>query len=133
MPATSPYRTQAELVDETLANLGVRSAGQPTDPEDSLYVTEKLDSIVRKLAGLEIIYVADINNIPGAWFSDLADIVAGECAEKFGQNGPGLADMVNKGLGGAGPVPVGGGAAAKSLKQMNRGRPTGEVLRVEYF
>jgi hypothetical protein len=133
MPATSPYLTQAELVDETLANLGVKSAGQPTDPEDALYVTEKLDSIVRKLAGLDIVYVPDINNIPGAWFSDLADIVAGECAEKFGQNGAGLADMVNKGLGGAAGVPVGGGAAARSLKQMNRGRPTGEVLRVEYF
>ena len=130
---TSPYRTQADLIDETLANLGVKSAGQPTDPEDSSYVSEKLDSVVRKLAGLDIVYVPDINNIPGAWFSDLADIVAGECAEKFGQNGQGLADMVNKGLGGSGPVPVGGGAAARSLKQMNRGRPTFETLRVEYF
>ena len=130
---TSPYRTQADLVEKVLANLGVRSAGQPTDPEDSLYITEDLDSIVRMLAGLDIVYVPDINNIPGAWFSDLADIVAGECAVKFGQNGPGLADMVNKGLGGLGAVPVGGGAAARSLKQMNRGRPTFETLRVEYF
>lgn len=133
MPSYSPYRTKAELIDETLANLGVKSAGQPTDPEDFSYVDEKLDSIVRKLAGLEIVYVPDINGIPGAWFSDLADIVTGECAEKFGQTGQTLTDTVNKGLGGAGPVPVGGGAAARSLKQMNRGRPTGEILRVEYF
>ena len=137
LPSTSPYRTQADLINETLANLGVLSAGQTTDPEDYSYVQEKADSIVRKLAGLEIVYVPDINNIPGAWFSDLADIFAGECAEKFGVTGQNLADLVNKGLGGAvgpaGPVPVGGGAGARSLKQMNRGRPTGEVLRVEYF
>lgn len=137
MPATSPYRTQADLINEALANLGVLSAGQPTDPEDYNYVQEKLDAIVRKLAGLEIVFVPDVNNIPGAWFSDLADIVAGETATKFGMTGQALADLMNKGLGGAvgpaGPVPVGGGSAAKSLKQMMRGRPTGEVLRVEYF
>ena len=135
--AYSPYRTSADLINEALANLGVLSAGQPTDPEDYNYVQEKLDAIVRKIAGLEIIYVPDINNIPGAWFSDLADIVAGECASKFGVSGPALADLVNKGLGGAtgvaGPVRIGGGAAAMSLKQIMRGRYTGEVLRVDYF
>jgi hypothetical protein len=135
--AYSPYRTSADLVNEALANLGVLSAGQATDPEDVSYVSEKLDAIVRKLAGLEIVYVPDINNIPGAWFSDLADIVAGECASKFGSTGQNLADLVNKGLGGAagpaGPVRVGGGAAAMSLKQMQRGRPTYETLRVDYF
>lgn len=135
--AYSPYRNSADLINEALANLGVLSAGQPTDPEDYNYVSEKLDAIVRKLAGLEVVFVPDINNIPGAWFSDLADIVAGECASKFGATGQNLADLVNKGLGGAtgaaGPVRVGAGAAAMSLKQMMRGRPTGEVLRVEYF
>lgn len=136
-PPYSPFRTSTDLVNEALANLGVLASGQPTDPEDAAYVQEKLDAIVRKLAGLEIVFVPDINNIPGAWFSDLADIVAGECATKFGTTGQALADLVNKGLGGAvgpaGPVPVGGGSAARSLKQMMRARPTGEVLRVEYF
>jgi hypothetical protein len=131
------YRNSDDLIKEALANLGVLSAGQIVDPEDYNYVQEKLDAIMRKLAGLEIVYIADVNNIPGAYFSDLADIVAGETATKFGVTGQDLADMVNKGLGGAagsaGPVPVGGGAAARSLKQMGRGRPTGETLRVDYF
>lgn len=133
MPPTSPYRTQADLINEALANLGVLSAGQPTDPEDYNYVAEKLDAIMRKLAGLEVVFIADTNNIPGAFFSDLADIVAGETATKFGVTGAALADLVNKGLGGEAGVPVGGGSAARSLKQMQRARPTGEVLRVEYF
>jgi hypothetical protein len=129
----SPYRNQADLINEALANLGVLSAGQPTDPEDYNYVAEKLDAILRKLAALEIVFIADPNNIPGAFFSDLADIVAGETATKFGVTGAALADLVNRGLGGEAGVPVGGGAAARSLKQMQRARPTYEVLRVEYF
>ena len=38
--AYSPYRTSADLINEALANLGVLSAGQPTDPEDYNYVQE---------------------------------------------------------------------------------------------
>lgn len=133
MPPYSPYRTQADLITEVLANLGVLSAGQPIDPEDYNYVAEKLDAIMRKLAGLEIVYVADSNNIPGVFFSDLADIVAGEVATKFGTTGQALADLLNRGLGGAAGTEVGSGAAAKSLKQISRARPTHEILRVEYF
>lgn len=131
------WRTSTDLINEALANLGVLSAGQPTDPEDFAYVSEKLDAIVRKLAALEVVWIADVNNIPGAYFSDLADIVAGECATKFGATPDDVVTLVNRGLGGAvgsiGPVPVGSGTAAMSLKQMQRGRPTLEPLRTEFF
>lgn len=130
MSTTSPYRSSTDLVTEALSNLGVLSAGNPIDPEDFNWVNEKLDSIYRKLGGLEICYVPDPNNIPGAWFSDLADIVAGECASKFGLVGQEFTDKVNKGLGGAGPVAIGAGTAAMSLKIMTRGRPTYEALRI---
>lgn len=133
MAINSPYRSSADLVTEVLANLGVLSAGNPIDPEDFNYVNEKLDPIYRKLGGLEIVYVPDPNNIPGAWFADLADIVAGECASKFGLVGQEFADKVNKGLGGAAGVEIGAGTAAKSLKIMTRGRPTYEVLRMQNF
>lgn len=123
------WRTSQDLITETLANLGVLSAGQPVDAEDFNYVQEKLDAIVRKLAALEIVYIPDINNIPGAYFSDLADIVAGECATKFGATPDDYVKLVKQGLG----QPPGSGNAAMSLKQMNRGRPTGEVLPTEYF
>lgn len=133
MGITSPYRSSADLVSEALANLGVLAAGQPIDPEDFSNVNEKLDAIYRKLAGLEIVFVSDRDNIPGAWFADLADIVAGECASKFGLVGQEFIDKVNKGLGGVGGVEVGAGTAAKSLKIMNRGRPTYEVQRIQNF
>lgn len=133
MSTTSPYRTSTDLITEALANLGVLAAGQPIDPEDFNWIQEKLDSIYRKLGALEIAYVPDPNNIPGAWFADLADIVAGECASKFGLVGQELMDKINKGIGGSGGVEIGAGTAAKSLKIITRGRPTYEPLRIMNF
>lgn len=129
MPATplvsQPFRTSSDLILEALANLGVLAAGQTVAPEDFAYIETRLDAIFRKLGALEIVYVADPNNIPGEWFLDLAAIVAGECAAKFGA-GP---EFIQLGLG----VPPGAGAAAQSLQVMMRGRPTGEPLRVTCF
>lgn len=128
---TQPFRTYSDLILEALANMGVLSPGQSLAAEDFAYVEEKLDSIFRRLGALEIVYVADPNNIPGEWFSDLADIVAGECATKFGAD---VATLKAAGLGGPpSPVPLCAGAAAQSLRMMLRGRPTGEVLRTEVF
>jgi hypothetical protein len=133
MAINSPYRSSADLVSEALSNLGVLSAGNPIDVEDFNWVNEKLDAIFRQLAGLEIAYVPDPDNIPGAWFAPLADIVAGECASKFGLVGQELMDKKNLGLGGAGQVPIGAGTAAMALKIMTRGRPTYEPLRITNF
>ena len=130
---SQPYRTSADLVLEALANLGIIAVGQTVSPEDFSAVNSKIDGIFRKLAALEIVYVADGGNIPGEWFNDLADIVAGECAMKFGAAGDTLGMLINRGLGGFGGVPVGAGAAAQSLKIINRGRPTGEPLRTVSF
>jgi hypothetical protein len=123
------WRTTVDLVTEVLANLGVLSAGQPTDVEDYQYVAEKLDAIFRLLAGLEIVYIADANNIPGVYFSPLADIVAGETATKFGVTAQDLDMLISKGLG----KPPGTGAAALALKQITRGRPTYETLQADFF
>lgn len=133
MAMTGPTRTNSDLVTEVLANLGVLSAGQPIDPEDFSYVDEKLDSIFRMLAALEICYVPDPDNIPGEWFSPLADIVAGQCCTKFGVTNDDYVKLVNLGLGGAGGVKIGAGTAAQALKIINRGRPTYEVLKTESF
>lgn len=40
---TQPFRTSTDLITEALANLGVLAAGQPIDPTDFAYVSEKLD------------------------------------------------------------------------------------------
>lgn len=133
MATYNPYRTSSDLVLGALGKLGVFSPGQPVSPEDFATISNNLDSLFRKLGALEIVYVADPNNIPGEWFADLVLIVAGESADDFGAVGQELDTMINRGLGGSGAVPVGAGAAAQSLKVMLRGRPTGEPLRTESF
>ena len=77
MPSTGPYRTQDDLINRVLEITGVLSVGQPTDPEDYAKVQTNLDSWLRKLAGDEIVYVPDVNNVPGIWFEDVAKIIAG--------------------------------------------------------
>ena len=129
MAIAGRYRSQADLVTEILANLGVLAPGQPQDPEDVNYVLGKYDSILRELASLEIAYVADPNNIPGEWFAPLADIMAGECATKFGSSDDDYVKLKKQGMG----DPPGSGSAARALKQITRGRPTYERLRVEYL
>jgi hypothetical protein len=123
-----------QLINEALARLGVLSVGQPTDPEDFSYVQSLVDPTLRKLNQLDIVPVADQSNIPGAWFTDLADILAGEACTKFGATPQDQISLITKGLGGPpSQVPQGAGAAALSLKQQLRGRPTYEPVKVAYF
>lgn len=123
------YRTQNDLINEALKNLGVLSAGNAADPQDFGYVQEKVDPVIRMLAGLDICYIGDPDNIPGELFSALADVLADQCSSKFGST-PDDRDALNrKGLG----TPPGTGAGAMILRQINRGRPTYETARTVSF
>lgn len=133
MATTSPFRSASEVVLAVLKRANVLAVGQPVDPEDYALVNDNLEAIYRKLAGLEIAYVSDRDNVPGEWFSDIVDIIAGECASDLGISGQDLSDLVSKGLGGLGGIAVGEGAAAKSLKVITRGRPTYEIFRMTCF
>jgi hypothetical protein len=128
-----PFLPSSTLVQEVLAKLGVWSSGQTISAEDFATVNNTLDTIFRKLAALEIVYISDAANIPSEWFQDIANIVAGERAPDFGASGQSLIDLVNNGLGGKAGVKVGEGSSAMSLKIMNRGRPTGEPQYAQYF
>lgn len=133
-PYAGQYRTLNDLISEVLKKLGVLSSGQPVDPEDYNYVFSSYDGVLRKIAGLEIVTLSsyDTTAIPGAWFMDLASIIAGEVCSEFGYTGQDRADKMDEGLGGA-ATPVGGGAAALSLKQMTRLKPTLEPLKADYI
>lgn len=136
MAVNSAYRTRSDLITEALGELGVLSTVEPPAVEDIAFVDGKLDATCRKLEGLEIVFVADRGqpgpiggNIPAQWFSDLAVILADECKGKFGLPAADQAMLTQRGLG----VPPGTGAAAMSLKKMQRGRATFEIQRTEYF
>jgi hypothetical protein len=123
------FRTQTDLVNAVLGNLGALAIGQIPNVEDVASVTNSIDPILRELAGLDICYIADSNAIPGALISPLADIIAGELANGWGKLGDEFAQLMQRGLG----VPPGSGSGAMAIKQIMRGRPTYEALRVQYF
>jgi hypothetical protein len=127
------YDTQANLITAVLQRVVALQNGTAPDPDDISQVTSQLDWIYRKLAQLEIVYVADPSQIPSEWMSDLADIVAGEVANAFGVTPDDYAKLKMAGLGGIQGTDIGAGAAAISLKWMNRSRPTGEPLKSSYF
>lgn len=107
------FRTSADLVLKVLDNLGVLPAGQVPGPEDTADVQAALPSVIEKLAGEEIVFVADIEQIPGAWFLPLASIVAYDLMEEFGVTGDDAAVLTAKNQ-----------TARSALKAMNRGKPT---------
>jgi len=123
------FRTQNDLINETLKNLGVLSAGNAADPEDFNYVAEKVDPTIRMLSSMDICYIGDPDNIPGELFDALADVMADRCSSKFGSSAEDRASLNAKGLG----TPVGTGTGAQILRQINRGRPTYETLRTTSF
>lgn len=118
----SQYRTRSDLVTEALESLGVLAAGQTPELEDTARIDEKIDSILADLAGREIVYVADPDNIPQEWFNALADIVAYECRTKFGVTADFEATLERANTN-----------AIEKLKVILRGRPTYEPQRSHYF
>jgi hypothetical protein len=110
------YRTQADLLQEVLENLGVLASGQTPELEDLARIKERLPSVVALLSQTEIVYIPDIENIPDAYFIPLAACVAYSCKQKFGL----VADA-------AAVVDRDYQIALLQFKVMNRGRPTGEI------
>jgi hypothetical protein len=130
------YRTRSDLVTGILAKLGVVPSNQPPDLEDVQYVDAEIESIFRKLEGIELVFVADRGqpgpaggNIPAALYDDLTSIGAELVSPKFGISADDTAKLVARGLG----IPPGSGAAAMSIHKIMRGRYTGETLRTDYF
>ena len=93
---TGAFQASAMLVNAALGILGVASAGQPPDIEDFNLINDELGPLLRKLGGMDLPYIADVNNIPSIWFPDLADIVAGEFAYRFGATKDDADDLIRQ-------------------------------------
>ena len=130
----SQYLNVTQLINEVLSRIGVLSQGQSTDPEDFSYVQQMVDPTLAMLNSLEVVPVADQNNIPEEWYESLANILAGSCAPKFNVSLEDHVALVSLGLGGPpSQVPFLGGTAVMALKQQQRLRATYEMARSIYF
>lgn len=116
------FRTQSDLLQEVLENLGVLAAGQTPEREDLARVSEKLSSIVATLGATEVVAIPDINNIPDEWFIPLSNCVAYYCKAKFGITGDAAAEVDNDYQ-----------IALLQFRVMNRSRPTYEAMKSDPF
>ena len=115
-------RTSADLATQILVELAVVPEGMAAEVDDLARVTGNLPSLFEELAGREIVYVADPDNIPGAWFTPLATICAYELRTVFGVTGEAAAELKLK-----------NDQKILDLKVITRGRPTYETLRTVSF
>jgi|SRR6185312_3589123 len=116
------FYTQADLVTKILDKLGVVPTGNTPQLEDVNRIENLLPAIVESVAGREILYLPDLNNIEGKYFLPFASIAAWECTEEFGTTGDDLAKLEKD-----------NGNAILQLRIMTRGRPTYETLRTQNF
>jgi hypothetical protein len=115
-------KTRNDLVNQALSNLGKLAAGQTADAEDFDAVDSHVDGTLSRLAIRDIATVTDDDAIPVEWFDPIAMIVADDAAPEFGMAGV-------PSTGQEPPVL----AAENMLRELNRGKPTGEHQHTEYF
>lgn len=118
----STTKTRRDLVLRTLDVLGISAVGQTPAAEDVASVDGQVGPTFATLAGLEIAYVADADEIPSEWFNPLADILAFATCTEFGIGDAEKAELAAKDA-----------QARRDLRFMNRGRPTGQRMVAEYF
>jgi hypothetical protein len=83
MPA---FKTRDELVAEALTELFADGgSGQSPDAEDRDAVDRKVDGLIEELAARNIVTVSDDEQIPPEWFGPLVELLANECAPRFGR------------------------------------------------
>ena len=80
------FKTRDALVAEALTELFADGgAGQSPDAEDRDAVDRKVDGLLEELSARGIVTVANDAEIPPEWFGPLAELLANECAPRFGR------------------------------------------------
>ncbi len=77
--------TRDELKEEVIGELFALGSGQSPSTEDAAWVEKRINSTFAALARLDIIYLADPDDIPDEAFNALAAYMAEICGPKFGK------------------------------------------------
>lgn len=110
-------KTTNELIAKALSKLGVLAAGQTPSAEDQQAVRDVVTPVFEELSNEAVYTVADEDEIDDAVFLPLATIVAERAAPEFGRAGVEQEVMLAK----------------SQIRKITYGRPSGEVLAVDYF
>jgi hypothetical protein len=74
----------AELASMALDEMGVTSAGNPANAEDTEKVTDMIPRLTEELSARGICTVATVEEIPEEWAGALSQLLANYCAAIFG-------------------------------------------------
>lgn len=113
-------KTQADLIETILQNLGVVAVGQPVQAEDSSVVSSRLEPKNAELNSRQIGYISDFEDIPDEVFLAYATVMADECAPLFGVTG------VNAQM-----LAAQASRAEKTIRDISRAHGTNQMLRCD--
>jgi hypothetical protein len=88
---TDTTKTRLELTSMAADELGLTGPGQSVEAEDQQYIDARFDGLMGELSGRGIVSISDEDAIPIEWCGPLAELLANECARKFGKQ-----KMVNR-------------------------------------
>lgn len=78
-------QAKADLVREVLGELFTLATGQTVNTDDSTWVEQRIETTLAGLAKLDVIYIADSEDIPDEVFNPLVAYLAEICGPKFGK------------------------------------------------
>jgi hypothetical protein len=91
-------KTRANLIYQTLYNLGVLPPGQTPGSDEYNAVADLVDPLVEELIARDIVFIEDVDAVDEKYFMALAHMLAGSSASVFGmQNDPALAARAQRG------------------------------------
>lgn len=110
-------KTRQELIHHALSELGKLEEGEV--PSDNTYNTVDgyVDPLIEQLSADEVVFIADPDAIEPKYFLSLGWLLANACATRFG----GAPDENLKAM------------HERTLRRLTSAKPSGEVLKAEYF
>lgn len=82
---TDTTKTRQELVAMAADELLLVGGGNTVEADDAEYIDSKFDGLMGELSGRGIVSISDDDAIPIEWSGPLAELLANECARKFGK------------------------------------------------
>ena len=116
------FKTSIDVETKALGVLGVTTAGQQPEQDDLIKIRDYYLPVLATLAAQEVVYVGDPENVPDAWFLQIAACLANAAKTEFGVSPEEIDKLEGAEI-----------RARAELKTMTRGRPTYLPFRMEHI
>lgn len=110
-------KTRTQLIERAAVELGVLPSGQTLSDDDRDTIDNLIDPLLRSLTIDGTVDIQDDEAIESEYFIYVARLLANEAAPSFGQPTSAQVKMDNE----------------RMLRRLSAARPTGEVLKTQYY